>query len=32
MLAEYKTTQRLAAAEKDVYLYILRTEEERKNN
>jgi hypothetical protein len=32
MLAEYKTTQRLAAAEKDVHLCALRTEEGRKND
>jgi hypothetical protein len=32
MLAKYKTTQRLAIVEKDVYLCALRTEEGRKNN
>jgi hypothetical protein len=30
MLAEYKTTQRLAAAEKDVHLYVLKIEKKRK--
>jgi hypothetical protein len=30
MLAEYKTTQRLAAAEKDVHLYVLKIEKKKK--